>query len=110
MIKRQRFSKNECAAFLSKAAKVPSIKPLCVCFNLQFVSRVDIKYKRMNSNERVRIVNSGSTTLPRQGFETLRPEGENRSDTGGTKLHMSNQEKLQERAKISQKKSMWAQC
>eukprot|EP00064_Thunnus_orientalis_P005899 superscaffoldBa00000595_g5913 len=41
---------------------------------LQFVSRVDIKYKRMNSNERVRIINSGSTTLPRQGFETLRPE------------------------------------
>ncbi|XP_029945178.1 caspase recruitment domain-containing protein 11 isoform X2 [Salarias fasciatus] len=41
---------------------------------LQFVSRVDIKYKRMNSNERVRIINPGSTTLPRQGFETLRPE------------------------------------
>ncbi|XP_035511613.1 caspase recruitment domain-containing protein 11 isoform X2 [Morone saxatilis] len=41
---------------------------------LQFVSRVDIKYKRMNSSERVRIINSGSTTLPRQGFETLRPE------------------------------------
>ncbi|KAM3598610.1 uncharacterized protein V6R79_020384 [Siganus canaliculatus] len=41
---------------------------------LQFVSRVDIKYKRMNSNERVRIINSGSMTLPRQGFETLRPE------------------------------------
>ncbi|KAF0032457.1 hypothetical protein F2P81_014747 [Scophthalmus maximus] len=41
---------------------------------LQFVSRVDIKYKRMNSNERVRLVNSGSTTLPRQGFEMLRPE------------------------------------
>ncbi|XP_022074305.1 caspase recruitment domain-containing protein 11 isoform X1 [Acanthochromis polyacanthus] len=41
---------------------------------LQFVSRVDIKYKRMNSNERVRIVNSGSTTLPRQGFEMLKPE------------------------------------
>ncbi|XP_031734111.1 caspase recruitment domain-containing protein 11 isoform X1 [Anarrhichthys ocellatus] len=41
---------------------------------LQFVSRVDIKYKRMNSNERVRIINSGSTTLPRQGFEGLRPE------------------------------------
>ncbi|XP_049416618.1 caspase recruitment domain-containing protein 11 isoform X1 [Epinephelus fuscoguttatus] len=41
---------------------------------LQFVSRVDIKYKRMNSNERVRIINSGSTTLPRQGFEALRPE------------------------------------
>uniref|UniRef100_A0A8C4GID2 Caspase recruitment domain-containing protein 11 n=1 Tax=Dicentrarchus labrax TaxID=13489 RepID=A0A8C4GID2_DICLA len=33
---------------------------------LQFVSRVDIKYKRMNSSERVRIINSGSTTLPRQ--------------------------------------------
>uniref|UniRef100_A0A7N8WUL8 Caspase recruitment domain family, member 11 n=1 Tax=Mastacembelus armatus TaxID=205130 RepID=A0A7N8WUL8_9TELE len=33
---------------------------------LQFVSRVDIKYKRMNSNERVRIINSGNTTLPRQ--------------------------------------------
>ncbi|GAA6226018.1 caspase recruitment domain-containing protein 11 [Lates japonicus] len=41
---------------------------------LQFVSRVDIKYKRMNSNERVRIINAGSTTLSRQGFETLRPE------------------------------------
>ncbi|XP_069005724.1 caspase recruitment domain-containing protein 11 isoform X3 [Embiotoca jacksoni] len=41
---------------------------------LQFVSRVDIKYKRMNSNERVRIINAGSTTLPRQGLETLRPE------------------------------------
>ncbi|KAI3360095.1 hypothetical protein L3Q82_014408 [Scortum barcoo] len=41
---------------------------------IQFVSRVDIKYKRMNSNERVRIINSGGTTLTRQGFETLRPE------------------------------------
>uniref|UniRef100_A0A7N6A248 Caspase recruitment domain family, member 11 n=1 Tax=Anabas testudineus TaxID=64144 RepID=A0A7N6A248_ANATE len=41
---------------------------------LQFVSKVDIKYKRMNSNERVRIINSGSTTLPRQIFEALRPE------------------------------------
>ncbi|XP_034047240.1 caspase recruitment domain-containing protein 11 [Thalassophryne amazonica] len=40
---------------------------------LQFVSRVDIKYKRLNSSERVRIVNSGSS-LPRQGLETLRPE------------------------------------
>uniref|UniRef100_A0A8C7XMG7 Caspase recruitment domain family, member 11 n=1 Tax=Oryzias sinensis TaxID=183150 RepID=A0A8C7XMG7_9TELE len=43
---------------------------------LQFVGRVDIKYKRMNSNERVRIVNSGSTLLPRQELEMLRPEGE----------------------------------
>ncbi|XP_071330353.1 caspase recruitment domain-containing protein 11 isoform X2 [Trachinotus anak] len=41
---------------------------------IQFVSRVDIKYKRMNSSERVRIINSGSTTLPRQCFETLRLE------------------------------------
>uniref|UniRef100_A0A8C7XLM5 Caspase recruitment domain family, member 11 n=1 Tax=Oryzias sinensis TaxID=183150 RepID=A0A8C7XLM5_9TELE len=39
---------------------------------LQFVGRVDIKYKRMNSNERVRIVNSGSTLLPRQELEMLR--------------------------------------
>ncbi|XP_037545383.1 caspase recruitment domain-containing protein 11 [Nematolebias whitei] len=41
---------------------------------LQFVSRVDIKYKRMNSNERVRIINSGSTSLPRQSFEMMRQE------------------------------------
>lgn len=34
-------------------------------FHFQFVSRVDIKYKRMNSNERVRIINLGSTTIPR---------------------------------------------
>ncbi|KAM8723708.1 caspase recruitment domain-containing protein 11 isoform 1-T1 [Acanthopagrus schlegelii] len=40
---------------------------------IQFVSRVDIKYKRMNSSERVRIINSAAT-LPRQGLETLRPE------------------------------------
>uniref|UniRef100_A0A3B4AD65 Uncharacterized protein n=1 Tax=Periophthalmus magnuspinnatus TaxID=409849 RepID=A0A3B4AD65_9GOBI len=32
---------------------------------IQFVSRVDIKYKRMNSSERVRLVNSGGP-LPRQ--------------------------------------------
>uniref|UniRef100_A0A667Y4J2 Caspase recruitment domain family member 11 n=1 Tax=Myripristis murdjan TaxID=586833 RepID=A0A667Y4J2_9TELE len=30
---------------------------------LQFVSRVDNKYKRMNSSERVRIINSGNSTL-----------------------------------------------
>lgn len=40
---------------------------------LQLVSRVDIKYKRMNSSERVRIINSG---ISRLGVETLRPEGE----------------------------------
>uniref|UniRef100_A0A8C2ZCC3 Caspase recruitment domain family member 11 n=1 Tax=Cyclopterus lumpus TaxID=8103 RepID=A0A8C2ZCC3_CYCLU len=31
---------------------------------LQFVSRVDTKYKRMNSNERVRIINSGDAADP----------------------------------------------
>ncbi|XP_034151184.1 caspase recruitment domain-containing protein 11 isoform X2 [Esox lucius] len=41
---------------------------------LQFVSRVDNKYKRMNSSERVRIVSSGNPALPRPGFETLRPD------------------------------------
>lgn len=55
---------------------MPPVTLFCGCLDLQFVSRVDIKYKRMNSSERVRIINSGSTTLPRPGFETLRPEGE----------------------------------
>ncbi|XP_056143697.1 caspase recruitment domain-containing protein 11 [Lampris incognitus] len=41
---------------------------------LQFVSRVDNKYKRMNSSERVRLVTSGNSSLPRQGFESLRSE------------------------------------
>uniref|UniRef100_A0A672MRY2 Caspase recruitment domain family member 11 n=1 Tax=Sinocyclocheilus grahami TaxID=75366 RepID=A0A672MRY2_SINGR len=40
---------------------------------LQFVSRVDNKYKRMNSSERVRIVNGGNpSSVSRPGFETLR--------------------------------------
>ncbi|CAL8304757.1 unnamed protein product [Merluccius merluccius] len=46
---------------------------------LQFVSRMDNKYKRMNSSERVRIVTSDSGSLPRQGFEPPReeePDGE----------------------------------
>ncbi|XP_043956643.1 caspase recruitment domain-containing protein 11 isoform X3 [Gambusia affinis] len=43
---------------------------------LQFVSRVDIKYKRLNSNERVRIINTGSATLARQSFELLRQEAD----------------------------------
>uniref|UniRef100_A0A3Q2CBX3 Caspase recruitment domain family member 11 n=1 Tax=Cyprinodon variegatus TaxID=28743 RepID=A0A3Q2CBX3_CYPVA len=51
-------------------------KPSSLGFCPQFVSRVDIKYKRLNSNERVRIINSGSTTLARQSFEQLRQEGE----------------------------------
>ncbi|XP_019732918.1 caspase recruitment domain-containing protein 11 isoform X2 [Hippocampus comes] len=41
---------------------------------LQLVSRADTKYKRLNSNERVRIITSSSTTLPGQGFDTLRAE------------------------------------
>ncbi|KAJ7992001.1 hypothetical protein DPEC_G00274060 [Dallia pectoralis] len=41
---------------------------------LQFVSRVDNKYKRMNSSERVRITSSGNPAVPRPGFETLRPD------------------------------------
>ncbi|XP_061604219.1 caspase recruitment domain-containing protein 11 isoform X2 [Phyllopteryx taeniolatus] len=41
---------------------------------LQLVSRVDTKYKRLNSNERVRIITSSSTIFPRQGLDTLRAE------------------------------------
>ncbi|XP_077590608.1 caspase recruitment domain-containing protein 11 isoform X2 [Stigmatopora nigra] len=41
---------------------------------LQLVSRADAKYKRLNNNERVRIITSNSSTLPRQGLETLREE------------------------------------
>lgn len=41
------------------------------CVTPQFVSRVDMKYKRMNSNERVRIIYSG---MPRQGSDTIWPE------------------------------------
>uniref|UniRef100_A0A3Q2XL97 Caspase recruitment domain family member 11 n=1 Tax=Hippocampus comes TaxID=109280 RepID=A0A3Q2XL97_HIPCM len=43
---------------------------------LQLVSRADTKYKRLNSNERVRIITSSSTTLPGQGFDTLRAEAD----------------------------------
>ncbi|XP_051905942.1 caspase recruitment domain-containing protein 11 isoform X2 [Hippocampus zosterae] len=41
---------------------------------LQLVGRADTKYKRLNSHERVRIITTGSTTLPGQGFDTLRVE------------------------------------
>ncbi|TRY56517.1 hypothetical protein DNTS_015666 [Danionella cerebrum] len=42
---------------------------------LQFVSRGDNKYKRMNSSERVRIVNGGNqSSFSRPGCETLKPE------------------------------------
>lgn len=54
----------------------------------------------MNSNERVRIINSGSTTLPRHGFEALKPEGEYKScRMGGKKQHMRNQKKHLEKKK-----------
>ncbi|KAI4884038.1 hypothetical protein NFI96_019555, partial [Prochilodus magdalenae] len=46
-----------------------------ICQILQFVSRADNKYKRMDSNDRVRIVNGGNpSSLPRTGFETIKPE------------------------------------
>ncbi|CAL8267002.1 unnamed protein product [Gadus morhua 'NCC'] len=49
---------------------------------LQFVSRMDNKYKRMNSSERVRIVPPSSGSLPRQGFEPLREEDPDREVSG----------------------------
>ncbi|KAF7651407.1 hypothetical protein LDENG_00111370 [Lucifuga dentata] len=55
---------------------------------LQFVSRVDIKYKRLNSSERVRIINSGATCLPRQGFETLRSEDAAEPDSDLSSLNL----------------------
>lgn len=42
-----------------------------MCVPYKFVSRVDIKYKRMNSNERVRILNPGGLSIPT-------PEGKRR--------------------------------
>ncbi|XP_061080247.1 caspase recruitment domain-containing protein 11 isoform X2 [Conger conger] len=41
---------------------------------MQFVSRAENKYKRMNSNERVRIVNGGISSLPKPGAESLKQE------------------------------------
>uniref|UniRef100_A0A8B9RCT9 Caspase recruitment domain family, member 11 n=1 Tax=Astyanax mexicanus TaxID=7994 RepID=A0A8B9RCT9_ASTMX len=47
-----------------------------ICQILQFVSRADNKYKRMDSNDRVRIVNGGHlATLPRASFESMKPDG-----------------------------------
>ncbi|XP_061086622.1 caspase recruitment domain-containing protein 11-like [Conger conger] len=43
---------------------------------LQFVSRTENKYKRMNSNEKVRVVNGGSATLTRPGFENSDAEND----------------------------------
>ncbi|XP_057673405.1 caspase recruitment domain-containing protein 11 isoform X3 [Corythoichthys intestinalis] len=41
---------------------------------LQLVSRAETKYKRLNSNERVRIITSNFSTLPKQGLDTLKAE------------------------------------
>ncbi|XP_029102865.1 caspase recruitment domain-containing protein 11-like isoform X2 [Scleropages formosus] len=43
---------------------------------LQFVSRTDNKYKRMNSNEKVRLVSGGNGTLPKPGFENSDTESD----------------------------------
>ncbi|XP_036422635.1 caspase recruitment domain-containing protein 11 isoform X1 [Colossoma macropomum] len=52
-----------------------------ICQILQFVSRADNKYKRMDSNDRVRIVNGGNpSSLPRAGFETIKPEDSSDSE------------------------------
>uniref|UniRef100_A0AAR2IJD0 CARD domain-containing protein n=1 Tax=Pygocentrus nattereri TaxID=42514 RepID=A0AAR2IJD0_PYGNA len=53
-----------------------------ICQILQFVSRADNKYKRMDSNDRVRIVNGGNaSSLPRAGFETIKPEDSSDSES-----------------------------
>uniref|UniRef100_W5M9U0 Caspase recruitment domain family member 11 n=1 Tax=Lepisosteus oculatus TaxID=7918 RepID=W5M9U0_LEPOC len=41
---------------------------------LQFVSRTENKYKRMNSTERVRIVSAGTSSLPRPSFESVKTD------------------------------------
>uniref|UniRef100_A0A4W4DMD5 CARD domain-containing protein n=1 Tax=Electrophorus electricus TaxID=8005 RepID=A0A4W4DMD5_ELEEL len=52
-----------------------------ICQILQFVSRVDNKYKRMDSNDRVRIVNAGNpSSLPRSALEAALTLDLNKSD------------------------------
>ncbi|XP_072532467.1 caspase recruitment domain-containing protein 11 [Salminus brasiliensis] len=52
-----------------------------ICQILQFVSRADNKYKRMDSNDRVRLVNgSNMSTLPRASFDTMKPEDSSDSE------------------------------
>lgn len=43
---------------------------------------MDIKYKRMNSNERVRILNPGSVTIPRAEGEHSRVKVDVKEFTG----------------------------
>ncbi|XP_058234129.1 caspase recruitment domain-containing protein 11 isoform X1 [Hemibagrus wyckioides] len=58
----------KCSPRLSRAS-------IFICQILQFVSRADNKYKRMDSNDRVRILNAGNLSfLPKPGFETMKPE------------------------------------
>ncbi|XP_030645608.1 caspase recruitment domain-containing protein 11 [Chanos chanos] len=55
---------------------------LFICQILQFVSRTDNKYKRMNSSERVRIVSGGNpSSLPRPGFENMKPDDSSDTET-----------------------------
>ncbi|XP_026785755.1 caspase recruitment domain-containing protein 11 isoform X2 [Pangasianodon hypophthalmus] len=64
----------KCSPRLSRAS-------IFICQILQFVSRADNKYKRMDSNDRVRILNAGNlSSLPRPGFETMKPEDSSDSE------------------------------
>ncbi|KAM9493288.1 caspase recruitment domain-containing protein 11 isoform 2-T2 [Clarias gariepinus] len=65
----------KCSPRLSRAS-------IFICQILQFVSRADNKYKRMDSNDRVRILNAGNlSTLPKSGFETMKPEDSSDSES-----------------------------
>ncbi|XP_060753355.1 caspase recruitment domain-containing protein 11 isoform X1 [Tachysurus vachellii] len=64
----------KCSPRLSRAS-------IFICQILQFVSRADNKYKRMDSNDRVRILNAGNLSfLPKSGFETMKPEDSSDSE------------------------------
>ncbi|KAI5622726.1 caspase recruitment domain-containing protein 11 isoform X2, partial [Silurus asotus] len=61
-----------------------------ICQILQFVSRADNKYKRMDSNDRVRILNAGNLSyLPKPGFETMKPEDSSDSENDLNKSDLS---------------------
>ncbi|XP_060799052.1 caspase recruitment domain-containing protein 11 [Neoarius graeffei] len=61
-----------------------------ICQILQFVSRADNKYKRMDSNDRVRILNAGNlSSLPKPGFETMKPEDSSDSESDLNKSDLS---------------------
>ncbi|XP_064171338.1 caspase recruitment domain-containing protein 11 isoform X1 [Anguilla rostrata] len=58
----------------SKSSPRLSRATVFICQILQFVSRTENKYKRMNSNERVRIVNGGNSSLTKPRSDSLKPE------------------------------------